>query len=127
MANTKKTQYDIEYNKTNTKQCNFRLSRISQQKEIDIFESIPDKASFFTWALHEWQRKEEAKAKPFVPRHEIPNEEKVSMDEYLRSTITPKSETVETHTHSPEVNRDIMNRYLERVRAINEYEKNKKA
>ena len=59
MANTKKTQYDIEYNKTNTKQCNFRLSRISQQKEIDIFESIPDKASFFTWALHEWNNRKE--------------------------------------------------------------------
>ena len=55
---SKKKAYDIEFNKKYTKQCSFRLSRITQQDEIRIFESIPDKSAFFKWALHEWERKE---------------------------------------------------------------------
>lgn len=59
MANQKKKEYDLEFNRNYTKQCNFRLSRISQQREIEIFESIPDKAGFFVWAINQWANKQE--------------------------------------------------------------------
>lgn len=57
-AMKKKAQYDIAYNKKNTKQCNFRLSKISNQKEIEIYNSLPDKSAFLIWALHKWQEEE---------------------------------------------------------------------
>lgn len=56
-AMKKKAQYDIAYNKKNTKQCNFRLSRISNQREIEIYESLPDKSAFLIWALNEWENR----------------------------------------------------------------------
>lgn len=56
-AMKKKAQYDIAYNKKHTKQCNFRLSRISNQREIEIYESLPDKSAFLVWALNEWKNR----------------------------------------------------------------------